>query len=843
MALTKANVAYPEVIAWLNQLHLPEVDALVGSGGSVFITPQQYGAFGDGASHPIDADDITDHPEWWGTYSVGDEWDAVGIQEMIYNNWGGPDNGTNPFKRLAGTMEDIKKVFIQGEFLINRDIDASHMISFFWEGASKLGAVLFATDDVQLIQADSISYGVFASICFATSATGTKALVDLDYVDGNGVGDLRPQNITFYDCVFNGNNAGYIGVQISKSGGGAQGDNIRFYNCYGFSFTQAAAQLGGGADGTATAFAFNCIDVKWIGGDIQNCPKYGLSAYGANWIVENTSFENSTSGAAEQTGFDILCVSAQLPASAKNCRSESTRFSSGVAILENVAVNPQVHSWYNSNGGGSLAGTAVALNQAISGTSIGGDGKLYKVTTAGTLGGLGLTTAASATSNTLTVAGTPWTVNAFTGYKVSIISGTGAPTGLTGSVSDGEAAQSFEIASNTNNTLTLVGSWTITPDATSQFVIEPNWGTQTTSGTVVFALVDYFVAVQVSRVTGCKLVGGKISLSENGAAVDGLAISRRDAFGVTGSTNGPYDNFYSFTRISNTFLIGGVQNGLGPNINRKWFIPSHGGDIGSSLLKDYSQFNLGAQKIVWSGSGSPSDANNRFADLWIGRGDGIRGDSGGATGISRNVLELRGTWGRAPASGTNQTGGDIYIQPGLGTGTGTSGTGHLRAGAAGSSGSSINNSADVFIWDSVGTTTTGSAKHLGFQGSYWKHGTASEQITLSTGGTTTDSTLDMLPANSIIDAVVATIAISITTATSVQIGDPTTADRFISGFPAMGAGNKAVGIRQHRGSVTTDAAGPTQAAAAKIRITTDVNPGAGAILLIVFYRQFVAPDI
>lgn len=124
--------------------------------------------------------------------------------------------------------------------------------------------------------------------------------------------------------------------------------------------------------------------------------------------------------------------------------------------------------------------------------------------------------------------------------------------------------------------------------------------------------------------------------------------------------------------------------------------------------------------------------------------------------------------------------------------------------------------------------------------SEWIKGATTEQITLNTGGTTTDSTADLLPANSIIEAVVSVIDVTVTTATTVQVGDPTTATRFGS-FPAMGAGNKSVGLNHRKGSVTTDAAGATQTAAAKIRITTDVNPGAGKVRVVVFYSQFVAP--
>lgn len=120
-------------------------------------------------------------------------------------------------------------------------------------------------------------------------------------------------------------------------------------------------------------------------------------------------------------------------------------------------------------------------------------------------------------------------------------------------------------------------------------------------------------------------------------------------------------------------------------------------------------------------------------------------------------------------------------------------------------------------------------------------GQASELITLSIAGTTTDSTADLLPANSIIDAVTATVITTITTATDWKLGDPTSAGRFSAVNATMTAGASSVGLLHMAGDVATVALGPTQAAAAKVRITTTGTPGAGAIRVTVFYRQFVAP--
>jgi hypothetical protein len=123
-------------------------------------------------------------------------------------------------------------------------------------------------------------------------------------------------------------------------------------------------------------------------------------------------------------------------------------------------------------------------------------------------------------------------------------------------------------------------------------------------------------------------------------------------------------------------------------------------------------------------------------------------------------------------------------------------------------------------------------------------GQASELITLSLSGTTSDSVTNLLPAGAIIDAVVALVVTTISggsTPTTWEIGDATTAARFTSTGTALTAGSTVIGLNQMTGSVSTTAAGPTQAAAAKVRITLDQIPGQGQVRVTVFYRQFTAP--
>lgn len=129
----------------------------------------------------------------------------------------------------------------------------------------------------------------------------------------------------------------------------------------------------------------------------------------------------------------------------------------------------------------------------------------------------------------------------------------------------------------------------------------------------------------------------------------------------------------------------------------------------------------------------------------------------------------------------------------------------------------------------------------GAHGEKWIQGQATEDLVLDTGNNFTDTSANLLPANAIIEAVTARVLTTITTATTWRLGDPTTDNRFTADDSTLTAGETRVGINQWNGSVTTDAAGPTQPTAAKVRVKLDANPGAGEIRITVFYRQFVAP--
>ena len=148
--------------------------------------------------------------------------------------------------------------------------------------------------------------------------------------------------------------------------------------------------------------------------------------------------------------------------------------------------------------------------------------------------------------------------------------------------------------------------------------------------------------------------------------------------------------------------------------------------------------------------------------------------------------------------------------------------------------------AERFRVEGNGADTGTILTQSGVNGAQKLHGMISQNVTLSTSGTTTDSTID-LPANSIILSVTARITTTITTATDWKMGDPTISDRFSDANATLTAGTTSVGINQWKSDRVTAGQGAFQQAAAKVRITTTGTPGAGAIRITINYIQLVPP--
>ena len=623
------------------------------------------------------------YPEWWGASPNANAAVNTPALQAAINASIGPDRRYQHLLKFSGTYE------------IDDELKCYHMVGFRWEGQNKLRCGLTQTrENRRIIDGQSIAYGVFSNLSFDSVAKQGDgiALLDINY-DGSQGSDLRPQNITFQDCCFGGGGKALIGVWLCRAGGGAQGDNIRFYNCYAHGFSFAAAVLGGNNEAplTHSGYAFNAIYVQWIGGDIQGCPKYGLASYAGSWIVQHITLENQCpqDGHPTQSGADFYFETPQNLCVLEDIRSESVRFLQGNAVIRNCTTVSPAMPWYTGNWGGyTVSRRASVLNKLITGTDIGGDGKSYRITAAPTgavLGGLPKThaTASAGPPATLTVTGAQWTPNEFVGYRASIFS-----------AKHGEREYGI-IAANTADTITLkdLGHGVfytskfmphalypdfqiLPPSGEVDFVVEPDWGTQFSS--TVNGITTTWEEFKFNTVDGAIGMGdfarfsgsidgfnayGKIRFDQ--ASIHNVQVSQQDwAAGSIGPSGD----------LSNIGVLGGRVGEI------PWTTPANGEPYTNPST---SVDQKGSQWIVWnraSYGGGP-----RYPSLGIGPGDDAFGSP-----PNKDILAFWGKLGRLTPNGENRSGSPLQLQGGLSTGTGSPGGIEFWFGKNGDPGTRVN---------------------------------------------------------------------------------------------------------------------------------------------------------
>jgi hypothetical protein len=464
-----------------------------------------------------------------------------------------------------------------------------------------------------------------------------------------------------------------------------------------------------------------------------------------------------------------------------------------------------------------------------------------------------------------------FTVNGFVGMLASVLSGSNL--GCYG-----------VITANTATSITVGAGWITkynllpcpNPDNTSNFVVEPNWneGTVTDGGmTLVFMNEDAIGGCNPGAPSFCggfngtlfnvAAFGGTIHPSPRTTVMKGVITSRQDWFNNVGGGD-PQSccdvNLDWDVRIQQT-----VSSTIVPYVgtyNQNWSYPS----ISGTSFSGPFQNNMGRRVFTWSigtlGTSNPP-ANTSANDVWLGG----RSDPGAGTDPTRAVLEFGGMLGRASQyPKTNGTGTDTDITGGPSTGSANGGAINFWTSNPGSAGFQTNSGLKRWLISTAGhffagldntydigasaasrprninaATSTNVGDPL-FGSSQTNSRAACETTfgitTLSTVATTTDTGLQCLPANSVIDAVVYRITTTITTAASFTIGDATTAARFCSTQSTLTAGTTGVCFVQVD---QTGAPGPRQVSAASVRVTTNINPAAGAIRLVVYYHTWTPP--
>lgn len=333
------------------------------------------------------------YPEWWGASSnAAAAVNTPALQAAIWAAYGG--GLTQPRTNASGLSQYNRPLRIGGLYQINDELKMFNTNGFKMNGVNRLlsGIVQTATNK-RIINGQSNTYGVIDNMSFSTQASQNAALVDIDWNGVDTPGDLKPQFLDFNHVNFSGGGVGFIGLEIAKSGGAAQGSNIYCRDCAFQSFTEACAQVGTHANLAGNALAIG------ISGDMQGCNKNGIAVYGGGYIsfgdgVEESSMEN---GYSTQTGFDMYCELTQGPCSMDYMRSESRRLISGndIVLHKTRVINQAA---YLPPGG------TFPVGSIMTGSVVGGDGAFYTVTSnASAAGGIGTPTAQlRASSGTLT---------------------------------------------------------------------------------------------------------------------------------------------------------------------------------------------------------------------------------------------------------------------------------------------------------------------------------------------------------------------------------------------------------------------------------------------------------
>ena len=369
-------------------------------------------------------------PEWWGaSTNASASTNTPAIQASIWAAFGG--GKTQARTNASGLSQYNRPLHIGSIYQINDELKMFNTNGFAIHGINRLASGFNQTvTNKRIINGQSNTYGVIDNIGFSTQASQNVALVDIDWDGVTTPGDLKPQFLDFNHVNFAGSGVGFIGLEIAKSGGAAQGSNIYCRDCAFQSFTEACAQIGTHANlaGNALAIGFS--------GDMQGCNKNGIAVYGGGYVsfgdgVEESSMEN---GYSTQTGFDMYCELTQGPCSMDYMRSESRRLISGNDIV--------LHKTRVINQAAFLPpGQTFPVGSIMIGSIVAGDGAFYTVTSnAGAANGIGTPTAlltASSGSSTTLVDTNQTVAGAVTILKFGITPNevvTQAVTGSTGTV-------------------------------------------------------------------------------------------------------------------------------------------------------------------------------------------------------------------------------------------------------------------------------------------------------------------------------------------------------------------------------------------------------------------------
>lgn len=630
------------------------------------VNPKNYGAIGTGVATTITTADVLTHSAgqpfpWAGTYTVGvDTKDYVGLQEAIY---AGLYNGTlTPNDANSKLNRPID--WGAGFYVINKGLVADKVRSALITGAGNYATVITCTAaEPALSMENGLWYSYFANFAMGGSTAHTGAVIQIE-----GIGALSQQYTTWVNVyTFGGGliNDGW-GLNVN---GGLQGDGNRWTNCRAAAFTYAGVHTSGS----------NTLNNQWVGGDIQSCPNYGIAIDGQSTMnIDGPTFQNGNNVADIFVGGGVT----QSKSSASNIRSESKVFCVGVgadAPIELSNIEAPGYGWVSTVNGGIGVSDWLALTVVTTSKYTIGNGRLFKITTAGTTGAAEPSwDTCLSDGGTLADGSATWTQQEWNIVNIDFSSIDHCFFGL-GRVNVGIDTGTGSLRTAINDMVVSRTDWFGDMGVSSQGMWLGNPVIQTALG------------VQVRKMTW---------------AVPQWEQSALVAYG----------------NRANTLSWSAANRAVQPTSYNPMFV----GDSTFIASKAVSA-GLGFGDVGW-GHGAP-DSGGIF-----------NGTSLDADYRTQNCFGVWGTIspGRIPV-GSNQQGQDLYIQGGPSTGNLPSGNVYVRVGAAGAGGAQVNPTANMIAITPSGVAVAGgvtsSSATSGVGYSTGAGGTVTQATNKSTGVT------------------------------------------------------------------------------------------------------------
>lgn len=418
-----------------------------------------FGAYADGLADPnndpsppayefITAGDITNNPQWRGTYVVGTTWDTVAVQESKYAAYASASTPGSIVWNGNQSSQNVEWYIPNGSYGINKQI-YSVQSGFRDRGEGKSTAQLDWIGSTGTIMwvCDSCNYGQEINLSVVSNQIPSyPTLVPLVSWDWTGANSgLKTQQLTLYDM--------YCGVsingqcmQISRTGSGSQGDTITFvtpsWNAF---YGDYALNINGD----------NALSVVVVNGDCQGFQHDCIVVGGGSALTYATHFENQNLNGVAETpvlnqitthGADVHATGGVGNADniVHGARSEGTILTAGFAGITDVNDSSVL--------GGDLSGHLLS-SPYLPGMIVKPSANNTKSRTFAVVddGGPGTWPApTNITGLVLTDSGAAYTVNQWVGFELYIRFGD--------SVNDLGFTQRCPIASNTATTITVTAS-------------------------------------------------------------------------------------------------------------------------------------------------------------------------------------------------------------------------------------------------------------------------------------------------------------------------------------------------------------------------------------------------